>query len=910
MKKGVIIKQRVVIARNPDKYRDDEAICLLNLKGLLLPLLLDRNDVNRLIIITFLLFLSVILSAQKTSISINMENVKLSEVLIEIKEQSGKSILFNNKLVDKYQNQSIKIKKASLIEVLDEIIKDKDLQFRIVDDVIIIEPKEVEDKPVNIDKKLTQTIKGKIVDKESQIALPGANVIILGNSPILGSVTDTDGNYKIENVLIGRYNIHVTYVGYDPVTIPEILVGSAKEVVIHVGLKESLTSIEEIVVSVRKDRPLNSMASISARSFSVEETRRYAGGLDDPARMASSFAGVTMGFFGDNAIIIRGNSPKGVLWKLEGVEIPSPNHFAGANTLGGGVVTVFSSQVMTNSDFYTGAFPAEFNNALSGVFDMKLRNGNNEKREHTFQVGVLGIDFASEGPFKKNEKSSYLFNYRYSTAGLLANLNVIPIGNQLSKYQDLSFKLNFPTNNAGTFSLWGIGGIDGSQKSELDSSEWEVEWDRMKQNWKLYIGSTGFSHKYILGEKAYMNSTILLSKVLNTIEHDRADSLLVLRPDLFIKDNSGRITLSSFINYKINAKNTFKTGMNAHSLLYNLEMSGTLNSIPSTYQNIVDENGSSYFLEYYIQLKHYISNTLFLLPGISTNYFALNNNVSIDPRLSLSWNFNPNHSISIGFGKHSQKEDLKIYFIQENDGINATYPNKDLKLSKALHFIAGYDWKINENTRIKVEPYYQYLYDIPGKPASSYSLINFKQDWSFRDSLANNSIGNNKGIDITVEQFFHNNYYYLITTSLFDSKYKGDDGIWRNTRYDKAYVINLLAGKEFFLKNNKIFGLNAKMNFTGGERISPILEDLSKQFEEVIYDEAKSFAEQLPPIQHLDVTVTYRKSKTNYSSIWAFQVKNILGEPYGGYEYNYETKKVELNNTIIVLPILSYKIEF
>ncbi len=868
-----------------------------------------REAIKLSIFILFSVY-STIIKAQEQAINISMSDVKLSEILIELKIQSGKSILFNNTNVDQYQNQSIKIENATTEQVLNKILAGKNLQYKIVDEVIIIKPIEKQ-KPNDDSDKLTQTIKGKVVDKESQISLPGANVIVLSTSPVLGSVTDADGYYKIEKVPIGRYNIQISYVGYNPVMIPEIIVSSGKEVTINVDLKESITSIDELVVRVKKDIPLNSMASISARSFTVEETRRYAGGMDDPARMVSSFAGVTMGFFGDNAIIIRGNSPKGVLWKLEGVEIPSPNHFAGVNSLGGGVVTVFSSQLMANSDFYTGAFPAEFSNALAGVFDMKLRNGNNEKKEHTFQAGALGIDFASEGPFKKGGKSSYLFNYRYSTAGLLALFDVIPVGDQQSKYQDFSFKLNFPTNHAGTFSLWGIGAVDNSQKPEIkDSSNWTNDWDRTNQDWKMNMGATGLMHKFILGSKAYLNTSISASGISNTMDLLRLDSMLVLKPNTLIIDKSGKITLSSFINYKINAKNTLKTGANVHSLLYNLEMRGSIHNIPLTYQKIVDENGQSYFIEYYVQSKHQISNTLSLLPGISANYFTLNKDVSIDPRVSLRWNFHSNHALSIGFGKHSQREDLKIYLIQQNDENNVTYPNKNLKLSHALHFVAGYDWKINTNTRIKIEPYYQFLYDIPGKPASSYSLINFKQDWSFRDSLANNTIGKNTGIDITIEQFFNNNYYYLITTSIFDSKYKGDDGIWRNTRYDKEYVINILAGKEFYLNDNKILGVNTKINFTGGERISPIMQDLSSQFEEVVYDETNAFADQLPPIQHLDVTITYRKNKLNYSSIWALQIKNLLGEPYGGYIYNYKTKKVEFNNTVIVLPILSYKIEF
>ncbi|MBN2519402.1 MAG: TonB-dependent receptor [Bacteroidales bacterium] len=862
------------------------------------------------IISYFILNPIFITAQQEISITIRLGHATLGEILQEIKNQSRKSILYNNTIVDVYKNETINLTNAPLEEALNECLKEKNLQYKIIDDVIIIEPKVIVISDKNPDK-LTQNIKGKVVDKESQMPLPGTNVIVVGIQPLIGGITDQDGNYKLKNVPIGRYNIQISYVGYEPVTVPEILVGSAKEVVINVGLKESLTSINEIVVSVRKDRPLNSMAVISARSFTVEETRRYAGSLDDPAQMVSAFAGVTTGFFGDNAIVIRGNSPKGVLWKLEGIEIPSPNHFAGVNSLGGGVVTIFSSQLLANSDFYTGAFPAEYNNALAGVFDMKLRNGNNEKREHTFQAGVLGIDIASEGPFKKGNNSSYLFNYRYSTAGLLAEIKVIPIGEQISKYQDLSFKTNFITKNAGTISLWGIGGIDNSQKPEKkDSTVWELEWDRIKQDWKINIGAVGLSHKYILGTQGYLITTIAGSGISNTLDYKRIDDNLYLKPELLIIDNSGKITVSSFVNYKINTRNTIKTGINYHTLFYNLDMNSTINYEPSTYQNFVKETGKSHFTEGYIQIKYAINNTITIYPGISLNYFTLNRDLSVDPRLSLQWEIMKNHVLSAGYGKHSQREELKIYLVRQNINGQNVYPNKNLKLSKAHHFILAYDWQINKNFRLKTEPYFQYLYDIPGKPESSYSMINFKQDWSFRDSLENNCLGKNIGIDITIERFFHKNLYFLITGSIFDSKYKADDGKWRNTRYNKGFVLNILAGKEFNIKKNNILGINGRFNFSGGEMTSPIIEDMSVQEEKVIYNETKTFSKQMPPVKYFDLTITYRINKSNYSGIWALQAKNLLGEPYGGYEYNYKTKKVETNNIVIIIPVLSYKIEF
>lgn len=762
---------------------------------------------------------------------------------------------------------------------------------------------------------LTQTIKGTVTDMESQVTLPGANVIIPGTDPLLGTITDPDGRFKIENVPVGRHDIQISYLGYEPVTIPEIMVGTGKEVVVNVGLEESVAQMEEVVIKAhaRKDKPLNSMAAISARSFTVEETRRYAGGLDDPARLVSSFAGVTTGNIQDNAIIVRGNSPKGVCWRLEGVDIPNPNHFTGGNVAGGGLVNVVSNQLLSNSDFFTGAFPAQYGNALAGVFDLKLRTGNTDKREYALQAGLMGIDFAAEGPFSRKNSSSYLFNYRYSTFGLLVDLGAIP-SEQIPRYQDLSFKMNFPTEKAGIFSLWGIGAIDfNHQPVDLDSMSWETEWDRMTYDWKVKMGAAGLTHKYLFGGKTYVNTSLVCSGNKNQMDMKRLNNELLLDPNWYFIDESGKLTLSSFINHKFNAKHVNRTGINLNVLLYHIDLSGTINDIPETYRNFVNENDQSYHIQFYSQSKYDLKPNLTVNAGFHAEYFALNHAFTIDPRLGINWEFIQGQSLSLGYGKHTQLEELKIYCISHNTNDKTTYPNKNLGFSHAQHVILGYDWRINENTRLKLEPYYQYLYHIPGIPDSSYSMINFKQDWTFRDSLANNSTGRNMGVEITLERFLMNNFYYLITASVFDSKYRGDDGIWRNSRYDKEFVANILVGKEFYLGKSKsnILGINGRLNIIGGERISPILRGESIEAERAIYDGNRAFEDQEAYSNYLDLTLTYRINRKRYASLWALQIKNILGAPLNeGYEYNYKTNQIEEIKSVVILPVISYKIEF
>ena len=757
----------------------------------------------------------------------------------------------------------------------------------------------------------TQTLKGKIFDQNTHEPLLGATVIVQHTDPIIGTTTDEAGNFSITNLPLGRVSLEISYIGYESRVIPELLITSAKEVVLSIALKEAATELEgvEVVAGIRKEKALNAMATVSARTFSVEETQRYAGGLSDPARLASAFAGVSTGNLQDNSIVVRGNAPQGVQWRLEGVEIPSPQHFSGGNVIGGGLVTLFSNQVIGNSDFLTGAFPAEYGNALAAVFDVKMRTGNTSRYEHTAQVGVLGLDFASEGPLSRAKGSSYLFNYRYSTLGLLSDLKINKTGQRI-KYQDLSFKLNFPTEKAGTFSLWGIGGIDNTHKDALKApTDWKTDIDRVNNNWDTYVGTVGLRHQITAGERSFVESHLAFSGTDDRISTDYlSDDASVFTPDSRLKKQNGTLTLATSLTHKLSPLATLKVGISSKQLFYKYNLSAAQDYVPSTYARIVNSAGNTHLTEGYAQLKYQLSPALLANVGLRTHYFGLNKELSLESRAGLAWKLSDKHSLSFGYGKHSQPEDLNVYMIE----VGGVAVNKDLKLSDAHHFVLGYDWMLTDKLRFKAEAYYQYLWNIPGEEGTSYSLINLRRALYLNKALVNNTKGRNYGIDLTLERFLGDNYYYLITGSIFKSEYKAGDKVWRNTRYNKGFVLNALFGKEFYFANNrKVLDVNARVSVTGGERYSPILESQSVAQKRVIYDESRAFSEQFRTLTYADLTVNYRINHRKSSSVFSFQMKNILGAPiYIDHNYNYQTGQIELSKATLVIPNISYKIEF
>ena len=372
---------------------------------------------------------------------------------------------------------------------------------------------------------LTQTIRGTVVDAITQNPLSFSTVVLINSDPINGTVTDTDGKFELKNVSVGKQALKISFLGYKEQLLQNIVVTSGKEVVLSIGLEENIIMGKEVTITghVEKNKPLNEFTTVSGRTFSVEETQKYAAAVNDPARMSTAFAGVVSTDDGNNTIAIRGNSPNGLLWRMEGVEIPNPNHFSSVASSGGGI-SILSSQLLTNSDFLTGAFPAEYGNALSGVFDMKLRKGNNKKTERTIQLGILGTDVAIEGPFKKDYNGSYLFNYPYSTLTVIEKLGV-SLGGATTTFQDLSFNIFLPTNKYGNFSLFGFGGLSKQYyEAEKDSMKWENNYDRYNWDFKSNTGAAGLSHFIQLSKQAYLKTTVLASGNWETYQEEKIDN--------------------------------------------------------------------------------------------------------------------------------------------------------------------------------------------------------------------------------------------------------------------------------------------------------------------------------------------------------------------------------------------------
>lgn len=767
-----------------------------------------------------------------------------------------------------------------------------------------------------------QTVRGKIVDAESKMELIGANIKVINGGSMLGASSDLDGTFKIENVMVGRNDIVVSYLGYETVYMNSVLVNSGKEVVLNIEMEESAATLETVEISaesaIDKTKALNGFAALSARTFSVEETSRYAGASFDPARMAQNYAGVSIGSGSDlyNEIVIRGNSPSGVLWRLEGIEIPNPNHF-GSMGNSGGAISMLSSSTLNNSDFYTGAFPAEFGNATSGVFDLNMRSGNNEKRESSFMLGALGVELATEGPFSKKSKASYLINYRYSTLALLQASGINPVGDVLPTYQDLSFKVNIPTKKAGTFSLFGLGGDNlAATNPAKDSTQWESMYDNEGWAQRIGMGTVGLSHRYLIDDKSYIRTVSIgalekeddLGYYLDEKYNQVTDFDQVIRQKTFRVNSLYHRKVNSKLNYRIGAIYTLKDfDLNIDALPENKEVLETF----------FTGNGKMDFYQLYVQSKYKFNDKLYMNLGVHYSHIGLNNKYSIEPRYAISYQLAKGMEISLASGLHSKLEHLSLYTLTgRQEGLGEIKEKRDLGLTKSWHNVIAFDKVFNPKLRLKTEAYYQYLFNIPivDDKASNFTTLNAFDMWDYfgLPQLVQEGTGRNIGVDVTIERFFSDNYYFLVTGSVFDSKFKNLDGNFYNTRFNGNYQLNVLGGKEWVVgKNKNILGVNGKAVFSGGNRYTPIDVSASIEAGEEIQFLTRPFESRSLPYYRIDIGLSYRINKKNMTHSIMVDVQNATNRQNTFDQYfNPNTGKLEVASQTGLFPFVNYRIEF
>jgi len=759
---------------------------------------------------------------------------------------------------------------------------------------------------------LTQTIRGKVVDQLLQKALAGATVSIDGITKSV--ITQSDGSFRINDVSVGSHQIQVSFIGFKDATLHNIVVNTGKEVVLTISLETDVEMQQEVVVKAksRKNKPLNEMSVVSARAFTVEETQKYAAAVDDPLRMATSFAGVVSADDGNNYIVIRGNSPTGLLWRMEGVDIPNPNHYSSAGSSGGGI-SILSAQLLSNSDFITGAFSAEYGNALSGVFDLRLRKGNNERKEYTLQAGLLGLNVSAEGPIAPFYKGSYLINYRYSTLQLLSKMGLDVVEGS-TNFQDLSYNIYLPTDRLGEFTLFGFGGSSGQNlKPETDSTKWESEADRYGGEYKGKTAAAGVTHSILIGNNMQVRSALSLSYTENNYHEQFAEKTGDLSNIYGNNYRTTKWTFSSTANRKFGLKHALRTGIIVSNFKFDYYQKSRENPNASVEERI-NSSDNTQTVQAFAQWQYKPVNNLTLHAGLHYLNLLLNQTKTVEPRASVKWDVDKKNSFAIGYGLHSQIQAMFVHFAKSKTAEgNWIYPNKNLAFTKAHHFVISYAHAFGKNLRFKTEIYYQDLSDVPVSiyDTSAFSTLNIQGDF-VTEPLTNKGKGKNYGIEVSLEKYLSNNFYFLLNNSIYQSKYTALDGIERNTRYNGNYTSNFTAGKDIVSKNGRrTFGANIKMIYAGGFRYSPIDLDRSKKEGYTIVEESAAFSLQNPAYFRTDLRLSIKWNRKHLTSTLSLDIQNLSNRKniYNQYYDPFKDKIVNSYQTGLI-PVVNYKVEF
>jgi hypothetical protein len=743
----------------------------------------------------------------------------------------------------------------------------------------------------------TQTVRGKVFDSETNYPLTGAKLLIEVDGQKYMAAATTDGSFSIVKVPVGKHQLVASAAFYDSRTLT-IEVTSGRELIVQIPLQEKISEQNAVrVVGRKQGEVLNEMAVLSAQQFSVEETNRYPGSRMDPARMASNFAGVNGADDSRNDIVVRGNSPLGVIYRVEGIDIPNPNHFAISGT-SGGPVSLLNNKILGNSDFFMSAFPAEYGNSLSGVFDLKLRNGNNNQHEFTGQFGLLGTEFLAEGPLSKNGKSSYLVMGRYSTLTIFQKLNINLGTDAIPKYYDGAFKFNWILKNGGQLALFGMGGSSDIAIKISDFKEYTEdlygEGDR-DQYFGTSMITSGLNYKKSINEKTFISSTLAYSQENQNTRHEYlkgrkmnpADSTISYDEKYYMMGYGFQVQkLSGYtaVNHKFNKQHLIKAGLSfdlismdfQDSCLYNLD------SLALGFETRWNYQGMAALIQPFVQWKWRVSDNMDVTAGIHAQYFTLTNSISpFEPRLGWKYKMDNGQAVFAGGGLHSMIQPYYTYAYKVLPG-QAMGPNSNMKMdfSRSAHSGIGYEKSFNKGFNIKTEAYYQYLYNIPVTVApSSFSMINVGSGFSrlFVDELQNTGDGYNYGLELTVQKYFDKTFFFLFSGTVYNSQYRGSDMVWRNTSYNGNYVVNLLGGKEFKVGERSIIGIGGKVTAAGGKRYGLVDVQTSTDMKEIIFQDSMFNDLQFRDYFRADLKISWRKNADRVTHEFGLDLVNILG---------------------------------
>jgi hypothetical protein len=860
----------------------------------------------------FFLLLGGILYAQQDckleqQISVRFQETPIAEVLSTLREKHQLPLTYSLNRIPQDIVVNLSQQNGSVASCLQGIVQGNDLTFECIAGKIVVyqrfKPK-VESPP----KQPTQTIRGRVLDMDSQLPIAFAAVVLLNSKPLRGSYTNEQGYFRIEGVPVGRWFLEVRHVEFETYQKMDLLISSGKEVVLELKLSQKVSTLETVLITneTALTDPLNPFLSTSYQRYEVEEAKRYPASYGDPARHAQAFAGLVGQNDIRNELVIRGNNPRGILWRLDGVEIPNPNHFAREGTASGSVSAI-STNLMADSEFLTGAYPAQYGNAMSGIFDLRIREGNDSLFEHSLQIGTLGLELATEGPFarKRGYKGSYLINYRASVLNMIGVLlDTILVDEELTNYNDLAVKLHFPTKRG----AWDFLALGGNSRSGLPTD------DRRRNRLNNGLAITNLAYRRTIGDDSYFKGSLsYMGNQVDNLIFD-VDSLALYEQT----ERTGSLILRfNWLVHKRFSPRWIAEAGGTESLegfSYRGWMGSTLFPAPFNDWLTLDSMGIFRSSQLYFTTRFRKSRDTEWVFGLHAIRHHRIPETSIEPRLGLRLGLADRHRLRLGAGIHSRREPLLYYLHLNTEG---ELFNPKLKLPKAFHVVLGYDFLASPDWALTAEGYFQLLYNLPVSLDSTQGAFStlLQPEGYFSGELANRGLGMNQGLELSLHKRFSKQWYFLGTGSFYFSRYVGGDGKFRPSPYDGPFQFSLLGGKEFAVGRNgrpHLLSLNGKLFFNNQQRLVVLDPDVYLQTNRYVqnFRQVDCPSCEYQPYWRFDFQLIYRRNHKRFAGEWRVDIQNI-------------TRRVNLKEIVYdptrdvafpqyhfrLLPVLSYKFE-
>ncbi|MCX6145996.1 MAG: TonB-dependent receptor [Candidatus Kapabacteria bacterium] len=757
-----------------------------------------------------------------------------------------------------------------------------------------------------------QKIKGEIRNSANQQTVIGATVVLFDQKIKKGIRSNSKGSFKFDSIPVGRYSLKISSIGFET-QIQNIILTSGKELILKIELNESyvLANAIEVTASKEKFLPINEANIVSFTQFNLDDVERFAGSRGDPARMAQNFAGVLGVSNLRNDIIIRGGSPTELLWRLDGLDLPNPNHF-GTQGATGGPVGQINSGLLNNSDFVTGGFPSEYGDKMSGVFDLRTRNGNEEKYEYLAQISYNGAELGVEGPLQF-AKGSFIANYRYSFLDLFKEIGMDLGIVGVPRYQDGMIKMHFIPDEKNQINITALYGRDNifMQRDNLS--------DVVTGDWNLKSGNNNFAigltWQYLFSDNLF--GKLLIGTVndkyntnIDSISCDQNDIHKVISLDKWFSQNS----MEGYSNLKYNLFYTPYTnhwitfGLEGRYKVYELDekrysagwgdySNWDLNKIGNTLQTLS-------FINWNWKISPKFTSNL----GLHSQYLKISNKYTLEPRLALSWNFTDGQFLNLALGIHRQSLPLLLYF--------SSNINNSLDFMESKHLVLGYSNRLSENMIFKAETYYKDISKVPVSIGVSdyWSFLNIGTNFGSiggKENLISNGTGKCFGAEFSLIKHFSDGYYLTTTASYVRQKYKGSDGIERYGGFDNIYIINLLAGYEWKISDIFTIEFSGKYTLAGGAPFTPIDTITSRAYNQTYYLTSQPFSIRKPDYKRFDIKIDFRTNFEKVSIIGyvsienLFNIKNVLE-----YQWSNSKQKIESVYQLGIFPLGGVRFEF